>query len=75
MKEILGYNLKQFFDKTDPNYKEAEINFANSEYEVWEVSDELFETMCNMSNEKFEKLAPMSVIWMIFYHMRSESLQ
>lgn len=63
MKEILGYNLKQFFDNTDPKYKEAEINFANSEYEVWEVSDELFKTMCDMNEEEFEKFAGDEAWW------------
>ena len=41
MKEILGHNLKQFFDKND-NVKNT---YTGEEYEVWEVSDEIFSRM------------------------------
>ena len=53
MVEILGNNLKKFFDMIDSTYTEAEITYAGNRYEVWEVSDELFEKMCNMSEEEF----------------------
>lgn len=59
MKEILGNNLEQFFNK--------EINgnrtYKGSEYEVWEVSDEAFDVMCHMSEDKFEELAGENAWW------------
>ena len=59
MKEILGNNLEQFFNK--------EINgnctYKGSEYEIWEVSDEAFDVMCDMSEDKFEELAGEGAWW------------
>ena len=64
MKEILGNNLKRFFDVIDPHYSEAEITYSGyGEYEVWEVSDKLFEEMCNMTEEKFEEIAGEEAWW------------
>lgn len=63
MKEILGNNLKQFFDIIDPNYNEAEIEFKNNEYEVWYVTDKLYEQMCNMTEDGFVKLAGEEAWW------------
>lgn len=63
MKEILGGNLKRFFDATDPNYNEADITYASEMYEVWKVSDELFEKMNNMSEEEFVELAGEDAFW------------
>ena len=63
MKEILGNNLKIFFDKVDPSYKDAEITYANDRYEVWNISDELFERMCNMTEEEFTKLSERDDAW------------
>lgn len=57
MKEILGKNLKQFFDVIDNPPNDAEITYAGSRYEVWEVSDELFKKMCNMTEEEFIEMA------------------
>ena len=45
MKEILGNNLKQFFDTIDNPPKDADITYAGDRYEVWEVSDELHKMM------------------------------
>ena len=46
MVEILGCDLKRFFDTVDNPPKDAEITYAGNSsginYEVWEVSDELF---------------------------------
>lgn len=63
MVEILGNNLKQFFDTIDspPNY--AEIKYAGDRYEVWEVSDELHNKMCGMSEEEFAELAGGDAWW------------
>lgn len=59
MKEILGHNLKQFFDKND-NVKNT---YTGEEFEVWEVSDEIFSRMSNMSENEFIKLAGEGSWW------------
>ena len=63
MKEILGYNLKQFFDVVDKECKHADTTYAGNRYEVWEVSDELFIQICDMSEEKFVELAGEDAWW------------
>ena len=63
MPEVLGKNLKEFFDKVDPSYKDAEITYANDRYEVWNISDELFERMCNMTEGEFVKLSGRDDAW------------
>lgn len=63
MKEILGGNLKLFFDLMDKNYNQAEITYTGSRYEVWEVSDELFTKMCGMTEEQFVELAGEDAWW------------
>lgn len=63
MKEILGNNLKLFFDLIDKNFNQADITHAGNRYEVWEVSDELHEEMCNMTEEQFVKLAGEDAWW------------
>lgn len=63
MKEILGGNLKRFFDAIAPNYNDADITYAGEMYEVWKVSDELFEKMNNMSEEEFVELAGDDAFW------------
>jgi hypothetical protein len=55
MKEILAENLQTLFNNSELRGK---CTYHGKEYEVWEVSDEDFETMCNMSDEEFEKLCP-----------------
>ncbi len=57
MVEILGGNLKKFFDAIDNPPNEADITYAGNRYEVWEVSDELFQKICNMSEEEFVEIA------------------
>ena len=63
MPEGLCKNLKEFFDKVDPLYKDAEITYANDRYEVWNISDELFDRMCNMTEEEFVKLSGRDDAW------------
>ena len=63
MVEILGSNLKKFFDTVDNPPNDAEITYAGSRYEVWEVSDELFKRMCNMSEEEFIDIAGKNAWW------------
>ena len=57
MIEILGNNLQNFFDSVDEEYTDAEIKYAGSRYEVWEISDKLFKRMCDMSEEEFIGIA------------------
>lgn len=61
--EILGNNLKQFFDTLDPEACEAEIEFANNKYEVWSVTDKLYEQMCNMTEDDFVETAGEDAWW------------
>lgn len=63
MKEILGGNLKRFFDTIDKNCSNVEITYANNRYEVWKVSDSLFKYMCDMSEEEFVELAGDEAWW------------
>lgn len=63
MVEILGKNLKQFFDTIDNPPNDAEITYAGNRYEVWKVSDELFEKMCNMTEEEFIGIAGDGAWW------------
>lgn len=63
MKEILGNKLKRFFDIIDNPPDEAEITFAGKRYEVWEVSNELYEKMCDMSEEEFIELSGEDAWW------------
>ena len=63
MKEILGDNLKRFFDAVDSKCTDADITYAGDRYEVWEVSDELFQQMCDMTEEKFVELAGDDAWW------------
>lgn len=63
MKEILGGDLKRFFDTIDSKCNNADITYAGDRYEVWKVSDELFEQMCDMTEEKFVELAGEYAWW------------
>lgn len=63
MVEILGKNLKQFFDTIDNPPKDAEITYTGDRYEVWEVSDELFDKICDMSEEEFVGIAGEDAWW------------
>ena len=63
MVEILGNNLKQFFDIVDNPPNDAEITYAGEKYEVWEVSDELHKKMCDMSEEEFVEMAGEDAWW------------
>lgn len=61
--EILGNKLKRFFDKVDNPPNDAEISYAGNRYEVWEVSEDLFNKMSNMSEDEFVKLAGEEAWW------------
>lgn len=55
MKEILAESLQALFDNSDLT---GTCTYKSELYEVWEVSDEDFDFMCNMTEENFEKLCP-----------------
>lgn len=61
--EILGNKLKRFFDIVDNPPNDAEITYAGNRYEVWEVSEDLFNKMCGMSEDEFVKLAGEEAWW------------
>lgn len=61
--EILGNKLKRFFDTVDNLQNDAEITYAGNRYEVWEVSEDLFNKMRDMSEEKFVELAGEDAWW------------
>lgn len=62
MVEILGNNLKSLFENTKLNgvctYKGIPKREYDITYEVWEISEEDFEIMCNMTEERFESYCP-----------------
>ena len=59
MKEILGHNLKHFFN----NINKGICTYEGDRYEVWEISNVLFKYMCDMSEEKFVELAGEEAWW------------
>lgn len=61
--EILGNKLKRFFDIVDNPPNDAEITYAGNRYEVWEISENLFNKMCDMSEDEFVKLAGEDAWW------------
>lgn len=61
--EILGNNLKKFFDAIDSECNNADITYAGNRYEVWEVSDNLFKRMCDMSEYEFVELSGEEAWW------------
>lgn len=63
MIEILGNNLKKFFDIIDNPPNDAEITYSGNKYEVWEVSEQLFQRMYNISEEEFVELAGEDAWW------------
>jgi hypothetical protein len=63
MKEILGDNLKNFFANIDKYGIESNMTYKGERYEVWEVDDDLFPEMCDMSEEEFIELAGYDAWW------------
>ena len=53
MKEILAQNLQSLFDNAS---LVGVKTYSGETYEVWQVSDDTFESMCSMNDEEFEKL-------------------
>lgn len=67
MKEILGNHLMNFFVEMkmqNENYnKDLMRTYKGDRYEVYSVSDELFDVMCDMTEERFEELAGEDAWW------------
>lgn len=55
MQEILAENLQSLFDNTSLLGKKT---YSGELYEIWEVSDEDFQLMCEIYEEEFERLCP-----------------
>jgi hypothetical protein len=47
----------------DKNCEDSDITYAGNQYEVWKVSDDLFQKMCDMSEEKFVEIAGWDAWW------------
>lgn len=58
MKEILAVNLQSLFDNTS---LVGVKTYSGDIYEVWQVSDDTYESMCDITDEEFEKLCPESM--------------
>ena len=65
MKEILGGSLMPFMINITnrKEYDRHQRTYNGKTYEVWEVDDELFEDMNNMSEEEFVELAGEDAWW------------
>lgn len=67
MREILGNHLMNFFvemsAKNEDYKKDLMRTYKGDEYEVHSISDELFDAMCDMSDEEFEQLAGEDAWW------------
>lgn len=59
MIEILGGNLEKFFNKDII----GKCTYKGNIYEVWEISDETFNIMRDMSEAKFIELAGEDAFW------------
>ena len=54
MKEILGNNLEQFFNNNFLNNDTTRrLTYKGNRCEVWEVSNTVFDVMCDMTEEEF----------------------
>ena len=67
MKEILGNHLFEFFVvmtmRNEGYEKDLMRTYKGNNYEVYTVSDELFNVMCNMTEEEFVELAGEYAWW------------
>ena len=67
MKEILGNHLTNFFVemkmRNEDYNKDLMCTYKGRRYEVYSISDELFNAMCNMSEENFVELAGEDAWW------------
>lgn len=51
-KEIKGNGLGFLFNTIDPKCEKADIDYACTEYEVWKVTDDLYEELSDMKEDK-----------------------
>ena len=65
MKEILGNHLMNFMIRMSDHkeYERHQRTYKGDRYEVWEVSDDLFKDMCDMTEEMFVDLAGKDAWW------------
>jgi len=65
MKEILGNHLMHFMIAMSDHkeYERHQRTYKGEKYEVWEVSDDLFKDMCDMTEEMFIDLAGEDAWW------------
>lgn len=61
--EILGGNLKSFFNKMNNQQNEAENTYFGDKFEVWDVSENLYNKMYGMTEDEFLKLAGEDAWW------------
>lgn len=63
MVEIYAGHMKRFFKKSGIKAKCTYTNDAGYKKEVWEVQDDDFKKMCEMSDEEFTALAGNDAWW------------
>lgn len=63
MVEIYAGHMKRFFKKSGIKAKCTYANDAGYRKEVWEVQDDDFKKMCEMSDEEFTALAGNDAWW------------
>lgn len=61
MREILG-QLEEYFNNTEPEYEcdSATCEYKNDEYEIWKVSESVFNKLDNYKEEKWCETFPDS---------------
>ena len=65
MKEILGYNLEKFFRRIEYPCDGGmfEITYKGTDYEVWAMTDNIFDIICDYSEDEFVELAGKNAWW------------
>lgn len=61
MREILG-QLEEYFNNTEPEYEcdFATCEYKNDEYEIWKVSESVFDKLDDYEEEKWSERFPNS---------------
>ena len=65
MVEILGNHLMRFMIAMSDHkeYERHQRKYKGARYEVWEISDDLFKDMCDITEEMFIDLAGENAWW------------
>lgn len=65
MKEILGYNLEKFFRRIEYPCDGGmfERTYKGTDYEVWAMTDNIFDIICDYSEDEFVELAGKDAWW------------